>query len=240
VTSTLRRPIRATTVQDQQPDFPIHCALCRVWNRPNVKHPAKCKLGLQSQNLCIDAFGVGEEIWVENSGLYHEKAGNGLQEGWVCIFTFLLFICIFLCHKAKFHAPKLMETYELLIISFLLLSTLFWGYYFINVFVAILAVPAVCLSLRLVMFSNTQKLKLNSINNIGKRVPIFKIDKRIPKFKIGRTMTSVPVGSKLHQLYGMARSCFSIACLMRVIYIFTLFTLDIHDLPQPLARTNPQ
>jgi len=38
-----------------------------------------------------------------------------------------------------------METYELLIISFLLLSTLFWGYYFINVFVAILAVLAVCL-----------------------------------------------------------------------------------------------
>jgi fatty acid desaturase len=102
--------------------------------------------------LCISAFGVGEEIWLQNCGLYYEEPGTGLLEGWICIFSFSLVLCLFLCYKAKFDSPKKMQTYELLIISFLLLSILFWGYYFINLFVGILAVLASFLFV--VAFSN--------------------------------------------------------------------------------------
>jgi hypothetical protein len=112
----------------------------------------QCKVVLKSQELCVNAFGVGEEIWLENCGLYYEVPGDGLLEGWICIFSFSLVLCLFLCYKAKFHVRKRMQTYELLIISFLLLSILFWGYYFINLFIAVLAVLTAFLFV--VTFSN--------------------------------------------------------------------------------------
>jgi len=93
-----------------------------------------------SRKTCIDALGVGEQTWTENCGLYYEKPGDGLLEGWICIFSFSLALGLFLLFKSRFHTPERMQMFELLIISLFLTAILFWGYYFINVFVAIIAV----------------------------------------------------------------------------------------------------
>ena len=99
-----------------------------------------CSTVLESRKACIDALGVGEETWKDNCALFYENQGKKLLEGWICIFLFSLCLCLFLLYKSMFDKPQRFQTYELLIISFLLVSMLFWGYYFINVFVAMIAV----------------------------------------------------------------------------------------------------
>jgi len=126
--------------------LPNQCADTDVFGCECVLEQTKCYTSsacstlLVSRKNCIDALGVGEQTWTENCGLYYEKPGNGLLEGWICIFSFSLALGFFLLYKSRFHTAERMQMFELLIISLFLVAILFWGYYFINVFVAIIAV----------------------------------------------------------------------------------------------------
>ena len=126
--------------------LPNKCANTDVFGCACLLEQTKCYTSsacttiLVSTKTCIDALGVGEQTWTENCGLYYEKPGSGLLEGWICIFSFSLGLGLFLLYKSMFHIPERMQMFELLIISLFLVAILFWGYYFINVFVAIIAV----------------------------------------------------------------------------------------------------
>ena len=125
--------------------LPNKCADADVFGCECVLEQTKCytsstcSMILKTRKFCIDALGVGEQTWTENCALYYEPPGNGLLEGWICIFSFSLVLCLFLLYKSRFNKPQNLQMYELLIIALFLVSILFWGYYFINVFVAIVA-----------------------------------------------------------------------------------------------------
>jgi len=96
-----------------------------------------CKNMLKDNKLCIAVLGVDETDWTGNCGRLFEHIASRIMTGWASIFSITILVCGFLIYKATSNRSSNFESYEVLLLSFLLMMTLFLGWFFIDLFISI-------------------------------------------------------------------------------------------------------
>jgi len=92
---------------------------------------------LKDNKLCIAVLGVDETDWTGNCGRLFEHMASRIMTGWASIFSITILVCGYLIYKATSNRSSNFESYEVLMLSFLLMMTLFLGWFFIDLFISI-------------------------------------------------------------------------------------------------------